>query len=83
MSGETHYVRICCAESCGEAAGPFQFSRTLVYTRSERIDGSKSSDDTLSTLSDMLLGELTIASQDPPLYRHGLGPDGALPYGAT
>lgn len=42
MSGETHYVHIFCAESCGEAAGPSRFSRNLVYSLSERVGGSNS-----------------------------------------
>lgn len=78
MSGETHYVHIFCAESCGETTGQTRYSRNLVYTRSERVGGSKSSDDTLSTLSDMLLGGLSIGSADPPIFRSGFGVDGLL-----
>ena len=44
MSGETHYVHIFCAESCGYPTGPPRFSRSLIYSRSERVGGSKSSD---------------------------------------
>lgn len=81
ISGETHYVHMFCAESCGEAAGPSRFSRNLVYTRSERIGGSKSSDDTLSTLCDMLLGGVRIACSNPPRYRTGFGPNGEVASG--
>lgn len=78
MSGVTHYVHIFCVESCGETTGPSRFSRNVVYSRSERVGGAKSSDDTLSTLSDMLLGGECIGVGDPPVYRSGFGPDGAL-----
>lgn len=78
MSGETHYVHIFCVESCGETTGPSRFSRNVVYSRSERVGGAKSSDNTLSTLSDMLLGGECSGVGDPPVYRSGFGPDGAL-----
>lgn len=83
MSGETHYVHMFFAEVCGEAAGPSRFSRILVYTRSKRIGGSKSSDDTLPTLSDMLLGGVNIVSEVPPFYRRGFGSDGPLADGSA
>lgn len=78
MSGETHYVHIFCAESCGGTTGPSRFSRNLVYSRSERVGGSKSSDDTLSTLADMLLGRVNLGDGVPPLFRTGFGPEGPL-----
>lgn len=71
MSGDTHYVHIFCVESCGEASGDSRLSRNVVYTRSERDGGSKSSDDTLSTLCDMLRGGLTPGVGDPPVYLSG------------
>jgi len=46
-----------------------------VYTRSETVGGAKSSDDTLSTLCDLLLGSLNIGVDDPPVYRTGYGPE--------
>eukprot|EP00170_Pyropia_yezoensis_P001602 contig_6943_g1606 len=78
MSGETHYGHIFCAERCGETTGPTRFSRNLVYSRSERVGGSKSSDDTLSTLADMLLGGVHLGGGCPPLFRTGYGPDGPI-----
>lgn len=76
MSGETHYAHIFCDESCGEASGPTRFSRNVVYSRSEAVGGAKSSDDTLSTLCDMLLGGVKIGAEDPPVYRSGCEPGG-------
>lgn len=78
LSGSTHYVHIFCAESCGTSSGPSRFSRNVVYTRSQRVCGSKSSDDTLSTLSDMLLGSVSIGGDLPPVYPTGSGPDGGV-----
>jgi len=78
MSGETYYVHILCMESCGDASGPTRFSRNIVYSRSECVGGSKTSDDTLSTLTDALLGAAGIGCADPELYRSGFGPDGRL-----
>lgn len=78
MSGETHYVHILCVESCGETTGASCFSRNIVYTRSERVGGSKSSDDTLSTLADMLGGGSVVDMESPPVLRTGYGSDGAL-----
>ncbi|OSX75738.1 hypothetical protein BU14_0223s0011 [Porphyra umbilicalis] len=75
MSGHTHYVHIFCAESCGSANGRTRFSRNNVYTRSEMVGGAKSSDDTLSTLCDLLLGSLNNGVDDPPVYRTGYGPE--------
>ncbi|OSX75235.1 hypothetical protein BU14_0245s0017 [Porphyra umbilicalis] len=75
MSGHTHYVHIFCAESCGSANGRPRFSRNNVYTRSEMVGGAKSSDDTMSTLCDLLLGSTTIGVDDPPVYRTGCGPE--------
>lgn len=46
-----------------------------MYTRSETVGGAKSSDDTLSTLCDLLLGSLNIGVDDPPVYRTGYGPE--------
>jgi len=74
MSVHTHYVNIFCAESCGSPNGRTRFSRNNVYTRSETVGGAKSSDDTLSTLCDLLLGSLNIGVDDPPVYRTGYGP---------
>jgi len=71
MSGETHYVHIFCVESCGVSSGSDRLSRNIVYTRSERDGGSKSSDDTLSTLCDMLRGGVTVGVGDPPVFRSG------------
>lgn len=85
-SGETHYVHIFCDESCGEAAGASRFSRNVVYSRSEVMGGAKSSDDTLSTLCDLLLGRTHIGGDDPPVFRSGYGPEGAVdvsPLGAS
>ena len=81
MSGEAHYVHIFCAESCGYPTVPPHFSRNLVYCRSERVGGSKSSVDTLSTLADVLLGGPAIGTEVPPLYRSGYGPEGLLQNG--
>jgi len=71
LSGETHYVHIMCMESCGVTTGASRFSRNLVYTRSECVGGAKCSDDTLSTVSDALLGGSTIGLPSPSLYRTG------------
>lgn len=78
MSGETRYVHMFCAERCGQTTGPTRFSRNLVYSQSERVGGSKSSDDTLSTLADMLLGGVQLGGGCPPLFRTGYGPDGPV-----
>ena len=71
MSGETHYVHIFCLESCGKTTGPTRFSRNVVYSRNECVGGSKTSDDTLSTLCDVLLGGATVGGEDPPVLRQG------------
>lgn len=71
MSGATHCVHMFCAYSCGITTGPSRFSRNLVYCRSERKGGSNSSDDTLSTLCDILPGGARIGCELPPLYRSG------------
>lgn len=73
MSSVTHYMHIFCDESCGETTGPTRFSRNAVYTRSETVERAKSSDDTLSTLCDMLLGGLDVGTGDRPVYRSGYG----------
>lgn len=76
MSRETHYVHIFSVESCSETTGPSRSSRNVVYSGSERVGGAKSSDDTWSTLSDMLPGGACIGNGDLPVYRSGYGPDG-------
>jgi len=35
------------------------------------VGGAKSSDDTMSTLCDLLLGSMTIGVDDPPVHRTG------------
>lgn len=55
ISGETHYMHIFCDESAGDTSGLSRYLGYLVYSRIERVGGSKSSDDTLSTLADKLL----------------------------
>lgn len=71
MSGETHYVHILCVESSGETTGTSRFSRNIVYTRSERVGGSKSSDDALSKLAYMLGGG-SVVDIESPRVSHGL-----------
>jgi len=75
MSGHTQNVHIFRAESCGTPSGPSRFFRNIVFMRSETIGGAKSSDDTLSTLCNVLLGSLDIGIDDPPVYRTRYGPE--------
>ena len=80
MSGLTHYVHILCMDSCGKPSGPSKFSRNIVYTRNEIVGGSKDADDTLSTLTDALLGyEKTICPQ-PSVFRSGYDHNGRIHY---
>lgn len=75
MSGETNCVHIFCHESCGDTTGPTCFSRNVVYARRETVGGAKSSDHTLSTLCDLLLGGARIGTDYLPIYRSGCGPE--------
>lgn len=77
-SGTTHYVHIFCVESLGRGSGPTRFSRNVVFTRSEAVAGAKVSDDTLSTLGDVLLGYRHPYCTQPPLFRSGYDKDGRL-----
>ena len=78
MSSLTHYVHILCVESCGMPSGQSKYSRNLIYTRSERVGGSKVADDTLTTLSHALLGYKTATFQQPHLYRTGYEDNGLI-----
>lgn len=75
LSGMTNYVHIFVLHSCGEAArsdnDDTRLSRNIVYIREESVAGSKGSDDTLSTLSDCLVGSQYPASLQPEVYRKG------------
>lgn len=77
-SGMTHYVHIFCAESLGRSWGSTRLSRNVVYTRSEAVAGAKVSDDTLSTLGDVLLGYKYPICSQPPLYRTGYDKEGQV-----
>lgn len=78
MSNETHYVHIIFLSACSDDAGPTRFSRNIVYTRSEEANGAKTSNDTLSTLADSLLGAKGPRFHQPPLFRTGYDRDGKI-----
>lgn len=71
MSNVTHYVHILCRHSCGAASVPTRFSRNLVYTRSEEVNGAKTPDDTLNTVADCLLGSTDTLFEQPEMFRTG------------
>lgn len=56
LTGVTNYVHIICMESCGLPTEPSGHFLNLVYIRDERVGGSISSEDTLSTIAEALLG---------------------------
>ena len=59
-------------------SGQSKYSHSLIYTRSERVGGSKVADDTLTTLSHALLGYKTATFQQPQLYRTGYDDNGLI-----
>lgn len=65
MSNLTLYVLIHCLYSCGHEVGMSRFSINLEYARSEEGSDAKTSNDTLRTLENALLG-----SKDPTFSQH-------------
>lgn len=78
LSGVTNYVHIIVQESCGLSTGPTRKSRNIVYIRDERVAGSKTSDDTLSTICDSLLAPPGPTAEQPSKFRTGYDIDGKL-----
>lgn len=71
MSKRTLFVHIFSVESLGETTGDTRFQRNRVYVREERVGGSKTSDDTISTLFELLFGRKTPITPQPKLLRTG------------
>eukprot|EP00171_Calliarthron_tuberculosum_P004486 IDg4486t1 len=78
LSGVTNYIHIIVIESCGMSTGPTRFSRNLVYIRDERFAGSKTSDDTLSTIADALLSRSSPSAKQPSKFRSGYNAGGKI-----
>lgn len=78
LSGISHYVHLMCLESCGKPKGRTRFSRNLVYIRDERVGGSKTSEDTLSTIADVFLGRRKPRTAQPKMYRSGYDTNGLI-----
>lgn len=75
MSNETHFLHILCMHFCGHESGVTRFSRNIIYSRSEEVCGAKTSGDTLSTITDALLGAREPKLTQPPFSRTGYNKD--------
>lgn len=78
MSNVIHYVHIICLHSCGHEAGFTRFSRNMVYTRSEEVNVTKTSDDIISTVADVLLGSKVPKYPPPPMFKSSCNKDGKV-----
>lgn len=76
-SARSHLLNERCDELCPynlqgglwKASGPSNFSRNLVYLRDERVEGSKTSDNTLSTIAYVLNSIQNLTYLQQKLYR--------------
>lgn len=75
---KTNYVHILCSPSLGDTTGDSRFSRNHVYIREDTAGGSKNSNDTTSTVFDLLLGARNPSCRTPQLYRRGHNKHGVI-----
>lgn len=68
FSAITYYLQILCFELFGNPKGSTEKSRIVVYIRDERIAGAKTSNDTLSTLFNALLGRRQPSVAQPSMF---------------
>ena len=74
----TEYCHLIYAESLGDSLGPSKFGRNRAYIRKELIGGAKDSNDTISTIFDLLFSLAQPVCKQPPLYRTGYDEHGPV-----
>jgi hypothetical protein len=77
MSHATVYVHMTSSRTLGSLRGDGRLDAHRFYTREQTAGGSKTSDDTVSTIFDRLHGSITTDTK-PPIYRTGYDKEGRI-----
>lgn len=65
-------------QGTGVAVGPSRMERNRVFIREEKVGGSETSDDTLTTITELLVIPTKSFGQQPAFYRSGYGGGGRI-----
>lgn len=78
FSKRCFFVHIFTMESFGETTGPSKFARNIVFARERSVGGSKTSDDTICTLFELLLSRNACVTPQPLVFRPGYDGNGKI-----